>query len=78
MTGKAGENSDLQGPQDPRNDMMLSFLGFLFALNIPGLKLKKLAILDLPVGTDTHTDTDTHTYTSKALSSQRMRERAAY
>lgn len=59
MTGKAGENSDLQGPQDPRNDMVLSFLGFLFALNIPGLELKKLAILHLPVGTDTHIQTQT-------------------
>lgn len=68
MTGKAGENSDLQGPQDSRNDMMLSFLGFLFALNIPGLELKKLAILDLPVGTDPHIQTQTHTHTPQKLS----------
>lgn len=42
MTGKGGE-SDWQGSQVLRNDMVVSFLGFLFALYIPELELKKLA-----------------------------------
>lgn len=46
--------------------MMLSFLGFLFPLNIPGLAI--LAILDLPVGTDTHIQIQTHMYTPQKLS----------
>lgn len=43
ITGENGENSDCQGLQDQRNDMVVSFLGFLFASRIPKLELKKLA-----------------------------------
>lgn len=41
-TLKGGEKTRL-GPQDMRNDMRVSSLGFLFASQIPHLELKKLA-----------------------------------
>lgn len=44
MTQKDGE-LDWQGSQVLRNDMVVSFLGFLFALYIPELELRKLATL---------------------------------
>lgn len=75
MTGKAGENSDL--PSRPKEWHDAEFPGFSFSLEYPGIGNP-----GNPGSASghrhTHTDTDTDVYTAKALSSQRMREEAAY
>lgn len=38
------KQQNLSGPQDPRNDPVISYVGFLFASYIPDLELEKPAI----------------------------------
>lgn len=75
MTQKDGE-SDWQGSQVLRNDMVVSFLSFLFALHIPELELKKWQ----PRSASGHKQTNKQTKHQQklVLSSQRMSKGVAY
>ena len=52
MIEKDEEKSHWLGPKDPRNDMEVSFLAFVFVSYIQELELKKACNLELPVGTN--------------------------